>query len=74
MATELQTIWTVREIGIRTVEEELAEVARMLDEGWDLVSWQPVAKPPDNGGDSVFASRATKYDAFLLRRTVPDAD
>lgn len=72
MHTELKTAW------VRPFEGEAPqEVAALIDDGWELVNWQPVAVPPveRSGGRSSApqrADRAALFDVFLLKRTVPD--
>ena len=76
MATELKTVWVLKNDQATTSEPDIAGVAAMLDEGWELVSWHPVAatpRPPTTRAGAVVAAFYL-YDVFLLRKvesTVP---
>lgn len=71
MATELRAIWVARDSGHRDPDEWLSEVAGMLDRGWELVSWQPIVTSYPEDDRHLDSAYATRYDAFLLRRTTP---
>lgn len=66
MPTELHTIWAGRSIRGDDHQERLAQVAEMLDDGWELVAWQPLVTPG-------MTSTGT-CDVFLLKRFTPAVD
>ena len=75
MTTDLKTIWIECEaIGYGDFEGNLSEVEELMNDGWELVAWNPVAIPPSIGGDPTTENEPTGYDVFLLRRTRPNSD
>ena len=77
LATELKTVWVLKNDQATTSEPDISGVAAMLDEGWELVSWYPVAatpRPPTTRAGAVVAAAFYLYDVLLLRKvesTVP---
>ena len=62
---EIETVWI--QLGLNERQEEEEDIRRrsvesMLEDGWELVQWQPViTSDPEYG--------IRQYDVFLLRRT-----
>lgn len=69
MSVELKTVWVSYEAP-PLIDPDLAllSVGAMLDDGWELVQWQPVVFPPVVRDAYVLPERAVRYDVFLLRR------
>ena len=61
MATELTTVWVSHTKGTTIVEQEMKRIAGMLDEGWELASWQPL----------IHFGTGTCYEVFLLKKGSP---
>ena len=72
MSTELRTFWASRDLSLMNSHQStLAQVAGLLDEGWELVQWQPVVFPPPARDTYLVPGLSTGYDVFLLRRVLP---
>ena len=70
MPTELRSLWASRHDHAH--QDTLDEIARMLEEGWELVNWQAVVAPSWGTVRRSGNGRIAEYDAFLLIRVGPD--
>ena len=66
MTTELATHWVKRTPNNRRLDH----INALLNGGWELVEWTPVAIPPPLRAEQLphTVDRADQYDEFLLKK------
>ena len=74
MGTQLKTFWLRHDNSSTFYQETLDDIAKMLDDGWELVDWRPIAQETRAIRGGSLSQRLVGYDAFLLKGTVPDSD
>lgn len=65
MATQFQSIWIG---GGSNHSNAMAEIGRLVDEGWELVQWHPVVEVTPPRPNVIPPIRITHYDVFLLKK------
>ena len=59
MGTEVKTLWIPH-------GGNLSQVANLIDEGWELVQWQPIINAVRRESHGPLERTTDQFDAFLL--------